>query len=209
MPSSIVVLASDRLADAAIDRISADLSKLGFNVDRAKPDTAGRSAAAKIEAAHRVIMLWSRAAARGTPALRAALRRARAKGTLVCVGSNAPPSLACAKRVARVPLTGAAWRGALLRPQPMAAAGKRTPARKPPIRARRKITAGGDKRVDAIATQATPSRSAPILGFFATILVFAAAVSAGMYQTDAGFAAKVNTLAREAQVRVAALTGMH
>lgn len=62
--------------------------------------------------------------------------------------------------------------------------------------------------MQAIATP-TGVRSAPILGFLATVLVFSAAVGTGLYQTDASFAAKVNALAGQAQAQVAALTGKH
>ncbi|MFT3729507.1 MAG: hypothetical protein QM759_16915 [Terricaulis sp.] len=206
MVSSIVVLANDSHAEPVADRVSADLAKLGFKVDRATP---GRATAAKIEAAHRVIVLWSRAA-RGTPALRAAVQRARAKGTLVCVGLHAAPPLVGVKRVARVPQSGSAWRSALAKRRAVAVAANRIArTRTPPKRARRTAKAGGDKTMNAVATPAPATRKAPILGFLATVLVFGAAVGTGMYQTDAAFAAKVNTLARDAQVQVAALTGKH
>lgn len=201
MSPSIIVLSNDSRTQSSADRISADLSKLGFKIDRG-------AKAAKIETAHRVIVLWSRAA-RGTPALRAAVRRARAKGTLVCVGPHAAPPLIGAKRIKQLPRTSAAWRAALAKQSVAPPAKKRARPRARAKRTPRTRAADGGTSVTTTTTTATARRSAPILGFLATLIVFGAAVGAGMYQADAGFATKVNTLAGEAQAQVAALTAKH
>jgi hypothetical protein len=113
------------------------------------------------------------------------------------------------KRIAGLPRNGAAWRSALLRKRPVAVKTKaRTAKAAPPRPARRAAAIHGGGSVEAMATQA-PARTAPILGFLATVLVFGAAVGAGLYQTDAAFAAKVNALAGQAQAQVATLTGKH
>src|SRR5262249_13802898 len=155
---------------------------LGYAVDRDTRHVSRRAQAAKIETAHRVVVLWSRAA-RGTPALRAAVRRASARGTLVCVSLDAAPPPAGAKRIARLPKSGAAWRGAL-RKRPVLETKKiaRPPTRPP--RARHNKAADGERSMDATATHTRPSRSAPILGFLATLLVFGAAIGTGLYQSD-------------------------
>jgi hypothetical protein len=206
MPSPVVVLAHAPEADAVARRVTDELAALGYAVDCAGAGKMRRAEAAKIESARHVVVLWSRAA-RGTPALRAAVRRASARGTLVCVSLDAAPPPAGAKRVTRLPKSGAAWRSALVRKRP-AQIVKKARAKPPPQRTRRTATTHGGGSVQAIATP-TPVRSAPILGFLATVLVFGAAVGTGLYQTDASFAAKVNALAGQAQAQVAALTGKH
>ena len=201
MPQPSVVLIHPPESESAATRIADQLLKLGYPVQRAGADVK-RARAAKIETAGRVVVLWSRAA-RGTPALRAAVRRARARGTLVCVALDAAPPPGGAKYVARLPRNGAAWRGALSEKKRPLQAQKMARALSRPQRARR--TTNGDGSVEATANHVAP-RSAPILGFLATILVFGAAVGAGLYQTDPGFAAKVNALTAQAQAQVASLT---
>lgn len=83
MPTPIL-LAHPRGAENHARGVAAELMALGYEV-RSYTPRAQRSGA------HKVVLLWSRAAW-GTPALRAAARKARATGSLVCVRlDSAPP----------------------------------------------------------------------------------------------------------------------
>jgi hypothetical protein len=207
MPSPLVVLAHAPEADAVAQQVTDELAALGYAVNRTAAGALKRSWAAKIETAHRVVVLWSRKA-RPTPALRAAVRRASARGTLVCVSLDAAPAPAGAKRITPLPRNGAAWRHALIR-KPAVATTKKTPAKTALRRNRRAHAVHGGGSVEAIATRAPASRSAPISGFLATVLVFGAAVGIGLYQANPGFAASVNALIGQAQTQALALAGKH
>jgi len=83
MPTPIL-LAHPRGAENHARGVAAELKALGYEV-RSYTPRAQRSGA------HKVVLLWSRAAW-GTPALRAAAKKARATGSLVCVRlDSAPP----------------------------------------------------------------------------------------------------------------------
>jgi hypothetical protein len=83
MPSR-VSLAFAKGAEHQARNISAQLSALGYEVGPV-------SARGKKAAPDKVVMVWSRAAL-GTPALRAAARKAHAAGKLVCIRlDSAPP----------------------------------------------------------------------------------------------------------------------
>ena len=94
-----ILIAHPRGAETQARGVAAELRSLGYEVSDYAPG-------AKRAQADKIVMLWSRAAW-GTPALRAAARKARATGSLVCVRlDNAPPpvegamSARLAKRVA-------------------------------------------------------------------------------------------------------------
>ena len=195
----VIVLAHEPEAGAAANAVRSELATLGYavdpRVDGASPRLK-RSQAAKIEMAHRVIFLWSRAARR-MPALRAAARRASARGILVCVSLDLAMPPPGAKRIMRLP-RGAAWRGALARKRPIEA--PKVARMHPPLRrTSREAARHGAGLVEAIATPKRPPRSAPILGFLATVFVFGAAVGAGLYQVDGAFAAKINAFVGQAR----------
>jgi hypothetical protein len=83
MPSRVLLAFAKGAEDQARD-IGAQLSALGYDVGAA-------SARGKKAAADKVVMVWSRAAL-GSPALRAAARKAHAAGKLVYVRlDSAPP----------------------------------------------------------------------------------------------------------------------
>lgn len=115
-----ILLAHPRGAEAQARGVAAELKALGYDVKNYSPR--GRRAGNE-----KVVMLWSRAAW-GTPALRAAARKARATGSLVCVRlDSAPPpvegarSTRLAKRVA--------WRRLLSAQASAPAAAAHRPAR--------------------------------------------------------------------------------
>lgn len=79
-----ILIAHPRGAEAQAHAVAAELRALGYDVKNYTPG-------AKRLGPGKVVMLWSREAW-GTPALRAAARKARATGSLVCVRlDNAPP----------------------------------------------------------------------------------------------------------------------
>src|SRR5262249_7297687 len=79
-----ILIAHPRGAETQARGVAAELRSLGYEVASYTPG-------AKRTGRDKVVMLWSRAAC-GTPALRAAARKARATGSLVCVRlDNAPP----------------------------------------------------------------------------------------------------------------------
>ncbi len=83
MPTPIL-LAHPRGAETQARGVAAKLKALGYEVRDYSPR-------AQRSGAHKVVLLWSRAAW-GTPALRVAARKARRTGSLVCVRlDTAPP----------------------------------------------------------------------------------------------------------------------
>lgn len=78
-----ILIAHPRGAETQAREIAAELRALGFEVGDYTPG-------AKRAKADKVVMLWTRAAW-GTPALRAAARKARATGSLVCVRLDGAP----------------------------------------------------------------------------------------------------------------------
>ncbi len=200
----VVVLAHAPQAEAVANRVTDELSGLGFSVDRTARVATRRAQAAKIEAAHKVVLLWSRAA-RGTPALRAAVRRARAKGTLVCVALDAAPPPTGAGEAKRLPRGGAAWRKALTaKPRAIDATPLRAQPR--PARARRDPKLRIEKQFKATPLSRPRRRGAPVLASVLALALVAAAAGAEAYARDATFAARVNALAAQAQAKAAALT---
>lgn len=112
-----ILIAHPRGAETQARGIAAELRALGYEVGDYTP-TARRSGGDK------VVMLWTRAAW-GTPALRAAARKARATGSLVCVRlDGAPPPGARSVRLTK----DVAWKRLLsAKARPAAAASR--PAR--------------------------------------------------------------------------------
>jgi hypothetical protein len=108
-----------------------------------------------------------------------------------------------AKALAGLPRTRAAWRRALSLKRPLERTQNIARSSARPLRARRERLEGDDA-VNAAIPPARP-RPAPILGFLATLLVFSAAIGAGLYQTDPSFAARINTITAQAQAQVSAL----
>jgi hypothetical protein len=104
-----IVLAHAADGEALALRVDAALARAGFHVKRVGAQIGRRMQATTLESAHRVVVIWSRAA-RSSPALRAAVRRARARGTLLCVPLDSAPPPAGAKLLRRMPQSGAAWR---------------------------------------------------------------------------------------------------
>jgi len=125
--TSRIVLAYADTAEAEARALASRLDRLGYRVDRLR----GRP-----KAADKVVMLWSRAAW-GTPALRAAARRAHAAGKLVCIRLDSAPPPVSGARVSPLPGGRAdrtTWRR-LLNPKP------RTAATAPVTRKRERVEA--------------------------------------------------------------------
>jgi hypothetical protein len=87
--TAIVLLAPSPVTQKHAERLSAQLAAAGFKVGHSD---AQRVRGVDVDAADKVVLLWSKDAARG-PALRAAARRARADGKLICarLDSARPP----------------------------------------------------------------------------------------------------------------------
>jgi hypothetical protein len=204
MPPPILVLAHAPQTQAVADRIGADLAGLGFTVDRGEQLTTRRAEAARIEAAHKVVVLWSRAA-RGTPALRAAVRRARAKGTLVCVALDAAPPPGGVGQ--RLPRSGGAWRKVLLCKRASTAHGAATTRAYPrPAKARREAKPRIEQpRASSKGSPAPRRKSASLLAALMALALIVAAAATEAYARDAAFAARVQALADAATAQVTQL----
>jgi hypothetical protein len=116
-----ILLAHPRGAEAQARGVAAELRELGYEVKNYAPG-------AKRVRTDKVVMLWSRAAW-GTPALRAAARKARATGSLVCVRLDSAPPPVESARSARL-TKDVAWRRLLsTKARPVAPAPASRPAR--------------------------------------------------------------------------------
>lgn len=145
-----ILLAHPRGAEVQARAVAAELRALGYEVS-------DYAAGSRGDGTDKLVLLWSRAAW-GTPALRAAARKARMAGSLVCVRlDNAPPPVESA-RSARL-TKRMAWRQLLNTRSKVAAAGR--PARSQIYTARAKrmarpaITAGTDMRLHSESTSRT------------------------------------------------------
>lgn len=96
-----ILIAHPRGAETQARSVAAELRALGYEVN-------DYASGAKRMRTDKVVMLWSRAAW-GTPALRAAARKARATGSLVCVRLDSAPPPVDATRSARL-TKDVAWR---------------------------------------------------------------------------------------------------
>jgi len=186
MPS-IVVLAHPSHQQAVATRVSDDLAQLGYAVDQLAGARARRAQASRIEAAQKVIVLWSRAA-RGTPALMAAVRRARAKGTLVCVALDGAPPPAGVAATMRMPRHSHAWRAALAAKRQRAQQAPTACAHPRPARARRDPKLRVTKQFPQRPLPAPPQRGAPALAVLTAFALVAAAAGTEAYARDPSFA---------------------
>ncbi|QGZ95957.1 hypothetical protein [Terricaulis silvestris] len=142
--ASRILLAHPNGAATQARAVTAQLEALGYEVGALTPRT-------RRTGAQKVVMLWSRAAW-GTPALRAAARKAHAAGKLVCIRlDSAPPPVQGARGTTLK--KGVAWRRLLnAKARPAAVAASRpTRARIYTARAKRVArpaeTVGTDMRV--------------------------------------------------------------
>jgi hypothetical protein len=78
--TAIVLLAPSTVSQKHAARLSADLAALGVRVGRSD---GRRVANSELDAADKVVLLWTKGSPRGS-ALRATARRARAEGKLIC-----------------------------------------------------------------------------------------------------------------------------
>jgi hypothetical protein len=181
MSPPLVLLAHAPSAEERAAEIAVQLAALGYAVD-ALPD-APRARNARLNAAHRLIILWSRDAA-NAPGLRAVARMASASGKLACVRLDTarPPPGVCNKIAIRLPrgrTQNRAWQR-LLSDAP---------------RARAK--SGGA----SFAPKVSSVRSNRSAGLIATLAI-ALVVAASLYVVDASFAARVNAWADSANAWV-------
>lgn len=185
------------LADGADEAAASRLAAMGHAVR-----SAGDMTRAQLAAARKVIVVWSRAA-RGTPALRTAARRAKACGKLVCVRLDAarPPVDLGGARAVRLPAgrgAAAAWTKLL-----------RTPARHrqavtSPVHATLSTRRAVKRpRSASIAAATIPARGktqgARLLAALTALALIAIAAGAEAYARDPDFAARLNALATQAQ----------
>jgi hypothetical protein len=181
MSPPLVLLAHAPSAEEHAAEIAVQLAALGYAVD-ALPD-APRARNARLNAAHRLIILWSRDAATA-PGLRAVARMARAANKLACVrldGARPPPGV-CSKISIRLPrgrTQNRAWQRLL---------SDRTGGRK--------------QTTSTIATRTTTSAiPGTRLAGIGAALVMSFVIAASLYVVDSGFAQRVNTWAEHAQLR--------
>lgn len=185
MTSRIVLAYSDDAAAQARD-IAAKLGALGYTVGALGPKARG----------DKVLMLWSRAAW-GTPALRAAARRAHAAGKLVCIGlDSAPPPIRGAK-LSRLPRGRAhpdAWRRLLHpKPQPLAITSPKTRKVAQPRAARRpRPSVKPPAPVESAAMKEPNSRGFAIA---LTLTLIAVAATGYLYQQDVRVSAPIDQAA--------------
>lgn len=171
----LLILAHAPGARAIADDVSAQLQALGYAV-RALPE--GRRARARaLASAHRLVLLWSREAARA-PALRAAAKLAGKGDKLACVRLDAahPPAAFGARAIV-------------------------LPRGRHALEAWRRLLARTPERRAAIASSPRTSRLAGI----GAALTMALAVGAALYVSDAAFAARVNQIAGVAQAQASGL----
>lgn len=186
---TIVVLAHASDGEALAQHVEDDLTRAGFSVRRSSGQLGRRVHAAALETAHRVVVIWSRAA-RSAPALKAAVRRANARGTLVCVPLDSAPPPPGAKLLTRMPRGRAAWRKALgprrvtqdTAPLPMSAR---------PSRARRDPALRVTQQFRMTPLPRARSRFAPVLSAVAALVLIAAALGAEALNRDANLSARV------------------
>lgn len=115
-----ILIAHPRGAETQAHGVASELRSLGYEVSDYTPG-------AKRAGSDKIVMLWSRAAW-GTPALRAAARKARATGSLVCVRLDNAPSPVEGVRSARLS-KDVAWRRLLSTKARPISAPAPTPAR--------------------------------------------------------------------------------
>ncbi|MGE0739884.1 MAG: hypothetical protein AB7O98_00970 [Hyphomonadaceae bacterium] len=230
MSRPVLLLTHGRLAQAQARSVASHLSQLGYAVGQAS----ARAARGSLDEAHKVVLLWSRAADR-TPALRAAARRAKAEGKLVCVQVDGAVPPSDTGRAVTLPRSRQDWRRLLgpraPKPAQTSAIVARSPATTKPAPRPRRVnepTRSARARVTAaVATPAsaparaprprlaatppgaaTPRRAAPVaklLGGLAALALIAVAAGTEAYVRDPAFAARVNAMASDAQARASTL----
>jgi len=187
--TSRVLLAFPDTAAPQAQRVASQLGALGYEVGVLKPKARRTT--------EKVVMLWSRAAW-GTPALRAAARRAHAAGKLVCIRLDAAPPPISGARVSTLPrgrADRAKWRQ-LLNPKrrqiaPVAQMTKR-PAIKP--RAQRAQRAAIAPATPPIQDRSTTMKEKNSRGFAIalTLTLIAIGATGYAYQRNADVAARID-----------------
>lgn len=191
--TSRVLLAFDQSAAPHAQRIASKLGALGYEVG-----VLGERSQARGD---KVVMLWSRAAW-GTPALRAAARRAHAAGKLVCIRLDAAPPPVRGVKLAGLPRGRAdqgAWRR-LLHPKARTAtiASKPATAHISAPRSKRPQRTAIAQPTRAQANEESASMREPNSRGFAialTLALIAVAATGYAYQNDARVAAPIDRAA--------------
>lgn len=177
MTSQLILLAHAPSAESHAAEVSVLLAKLGYEVSPLSGPRRARTQ--RIEAAHRVVLLWSREAARA-PSLRVAARTARKAGKLACVRLDAaiPPARVSddAQPLPRGRFAEQTWRRLL----------ERTPV------------------VAAAPQREAPHPTSRFAGVLATATL-AFVIGAALYQIDAAFAARVDAMALTASAQASEL----
>lgn len=193
-----ILLAHPRGAEPQARAVAAELRTLGYEVSDYSPSSRGA-------APDKLVLLWSRAAW-GTPALRAAARKAKATGSLVCVRlDSAPPPLPAthsARLVKRV-----AWRR-LLNAKPSApVAAVHRPSRAPLHTARAKRAARPAETVGTDMRLYSESSSRAFAIVLSLCLVGAAALGFA-YQRYPQVAAPIDSAAAAAYAQASQLAAL-
>lgn len=201
--TSRILLAYPETAASEAQSVATKLGALGYEVGRLGPRARG----------DKVVMLWSRAAW-GTPALRAAARRAHAAGKLVCIRLDAAPPPVGGTRLARLPrgrADNATWRK-LLHPkaQPLAVAQKE--ARRPASRSKRTTQRPAHApSAPAPAPQESASMKEKNSRGFAialTLTLIAIGATGYLYQHDARVAAPIDRAANSLYTEASKLAAL-
>lgn len=210
MTRSVAILASDAQAENQAKHVAVKLAALGFDVRRVSEKKRDRKQAAAVERAQKLVVIWSRAA-RGTPALRAAARRAHETGKLVSVSVGAAPPPVSGRSIAP-PRQSAAWRGVLTTTRPLP--DRPTPLARNPLAASRKSKKPERTRVAATVRAASAPTSAPTPAPRAPakqrnvgrVLAVLSLISLGacveVYAAGGSFAANIDSLLQAAQASV-------
>jgi len=203
MSQPIVVLAHAPHAEPAANLISDALSRIGFSVDKKARAATRRAQAAKIEAAHRIVLVSSRGA-RLTPAMRLVVQRARAKGRLVCI------SLDAAHPARPLPRSPEAWRKALAKKPrlkaPAPAKARRmaphAPTLSKPQSASAKAAMEKPVMSSNAAAAAKPHPIAQIFGLLAVLIALTLLAGAALHQSDPRLATRIDAMIAHAQTLV-------
>ncbi|ANP47217.1 hypothetical protein [Candidatus Viadribacter manganicus] len=200
MPTPIF-LAHPRGAENHARGVAAELKALGYEVRSYTPQ-------AQRAGAHKVVLLWSRAAW-GTPALRAAARKAHATGSLVCVRLDAAPPPVEGAHLLPLKRNGSqrtAWRRALSSsPRATPARTSAPPATRSTKRARR--TGAAPKPVVEKKMQ-VKEKNSRLFAIALTITLLAATGAGYAYGRYPAFAAPIDQAASAAYTKASEIAAL-
>lgn len=199
MPTPIL-LAHPRGAEAQARGVAAELKALGYEVRDYTPR-------AQRSGAHKVVLLWSRAAW-GTPALRAAARQARATGSLVCVRLDRAPPPVEGAHLLPLKRSQQRWRRALSgSPRATPTRAPATPAPRTTQRARR-TGAAPNSVVETKMDLPVKEKNSRLFAIALTISLLAATGAGYAYGRYPAFAAPIDEAATAAYTKASEIAAL-